>query len=384
MRSMNESNVTAGLPAAAMTTVRHERAAGPADGVWTLADGQPSIVDPDGPATVLVPSEQVRVIAVDLPLRSRARRLEALPFAVEDQIADPVDSVHLALGASIGDQRYLVGVVRHAVMAAWIADLEAAGLDHAALVPDALALPQAADGGWTVALADGRARVRTGDGAGFAVNAGLLAAAWDRAGRPAILSLGDALPGAMQDAAPAVPAAGEADALAARLQRPPLDLRQGNYVRRVRIGGTGQWRRLGWIVGLGVAAHTLIAVADTAMLRVIADRREADTRALVALMAPGAVISEDVATDATRMLPVPQARERFLPLLGRVSAALAPVAPELSVRAMRFAGTTLTVELDAREAGLAERVNAALRTAGVRAQATAGPDGLVRIVAEGA
>ena len=47
-------------------------------GVWTLSGGRAIIAEPDGPATVLVPSESVLVLAVDLPLGTHAKRLTAL------------------------------------------------------------------------------------------------------------------------------------------------------------------------------------------------------------------------------------------------------------------------------------------------------------------
>ncbi|WP_394652783.1 type II secretion system protein GspL, partial [uncultured Sphingomonas sp.] len=85
-------------------------ASGPA-GVWTLTGEALAVSDADGPATVLVPNEAVRLLAVDLPLPTRAKRLAALPFAVEELIAEPIDSVHLALGIELSPKRYLVGVV---------------------------------------------------------------------------------------------------------------------------------------------------------------------------------------------------------------------------------------------------------------------------------
>ncbi len=60
-------------------------------------------------------------------------------------IADPIDAVHLAIGAEIAPKRYLVAVVRHEVMAAWVARAEASGLRNAAMVPDADGVPAGLD-----------------------------------------------------------------------------------------------------------------------------------------------------------------------------------------------------------------------------------------------
>jgi general secretion pathway protein L len=366
MRSVDESDVTA-VPGPISPDAR-------AAGVWTLAGNGLIIAEPDGPATVLVPAEQVLLLAVDLPLSSRARRIEALPFAIEDRIADPIDAVHLAIGAEISPKRYLVGVVRHEVMAEWIARAEAAGLGHAAMVPDALALPVPAEGAWSVDLDGNRAVVRSGDGTGFACAASMLRPVWEAAGKPPATAYGAPLPAEMMLAEGGL----QSEPLARRLLSPPLDLRQGAYARR--RAASNVWRRIGWIVAIGAVAHTGIALADTVMLRVIADRRAGETQALLATLAPGTAVGGDLATTAANLLPtgggVPQT---FLPLASRLSAALAPLGA-INARAMEFQANTLTMDVDG-QPGLADRIRAALRDAQIRGTATESPDGSIRITA---
>ncbi|WP_233503641.1 type II secretion system protein GspL [Sphingomonas psychrotolerans] len=349
-----------------------------ATGVWTLAGDRLIIAERGGPATIVVPTGQVRLLAVDLPLASRAKRLEALPFAVEELIAEPVESVHLALGAEVAPKRYLVGVVRHELMAAWVDSAEDAGLGHAAMVPDALALPRPAEGEWSVDLGADRAVVRAGDGTGFAIPPAMLQAAWQAAGRPVARSYGAPLPAEMLAAGSTI----EPATLAERLLAPALDLRQGPYARR-RAGLPNIWRRLGWVVALGAAAHVVIATADTLMLRTIADRREADTRALAAVAAPGANLGGDLAATIADLLPTGSSAppDTFLPLLSRVSGALGPLAGVITVRAINYQANALTLDLDGTDPGLAGRVDAALRASRVRGSVTRSPDGSIRITA---
>jgi general secretion pathway protein L len=330
---------------------------------------------------MLVPTEQVRLLAVDLPLASRTKRLEALPFAIEDQIAEPIESVHLALGAEIAPKRYLVGVVRHEVMASWVEVAGEAGLGHAAMVPDALALPRPPEGEWAVDLGAERAVVRAGDGTGFAVPPAMLQAAWQAAGRPAVSSYGLPLPAEMLAGGSTL----APEALSERLLAPALDLRQGPYARR-RAALPNVLRRLGWIVALGAAAHVVIATADTVMLRRIADRREADTRALAAIAAPGANLGGDLAASVADLLPAGSSgpTDAFLPLLTRISGALGPLAGSIQVRAINYQANALTLDLDGTEPGLAGRVDAALRAARVRGTVTRSPDGSIRITASNA
>lgn len=351
-------------------------------GIWTMDGAALAVSDHDGPATVLVPSEGVRLLAVDLPIANRAKRLAALPFAVEDLIAEPVETVHLAIGAELSPRRYLVAVVRHDRMAEWIARVEDAGLDHAALVPDCLALPAPAAGEWAVDLGATRAVVRSGDGTGFACPAPLLRTAWEAAGRPRTIAYGTALPADMSDGADAL----ALDPLGRRLLAPALDLRQGAYARRRRsLPSFG--KRLAKIVAIGVVAHAGIAAADTLALRGIAERRADETRALVATLSPSTnVAGDDFAGTVSDLLPQPGAgggANAFLPLASRLSAALAPLGPEVTARAMRLDGSSVTMELGGSDPALFGRVQAALRSAGITAQVSA-IDGGVRIVAAGA
>lgn len=373
MRSSHDPNVTA----AARAIGAPDADGPPAAGVWTLAGDRLIIAEAAGPATVLVPTEQVRVLAVDLPFASRAKRLAALPFAVEDRIADPLESVHLALGDEIAPRRFLVGVVRHEVMAAWVEIAQEAGLGHAALVPDALALPRPLEGEWTVDLAETRAAVRAGDGTGFACPAPMLHVAWEAAGKPPAHATGAPLPAEMA----AAPGDLAAEGVAVRLLKPALDLRQGIYARR-RAALPTLWRRLGWIVALGAAAHGVIAAADTLMLSTIAERREAETRALVAAAAPGVTLGEDLAASVADLLPVPGgAPDAFLPLLTRVSAALQPLSGVLAVQTIAYQADTLTLDLSGSDPSLVARLEAALRGARVAGVVTRSPDGSIRVTA---
>lgn len=359
MRSIDESNVTT-APALSAPVI---------------------IAEAEGAATMLVPSEAVRLLAVDLPLPSRAKRLEALPFAVEELIADPLEAVHLALGAEVAPRRFLVGVVRHSVMEAWQGDAAAAGHPGAAFVPDALALPRPDAGEWAVDLGETRATVRTGDGTGFAIAAPMLRAAWEAAGRPVIRNYGVALPEDMG----ALPAVLGDLSLARRIAEPALDLRQGRYARRRAAALPGWGRRLFWIGAIGVAAHVLIAAADTAMLRAIADRREDDTRTLIATTAPGTPTPEDdLAGSVADLLPQPRRDSAFLPLLSRVSAVLTPLSTQVAVRGMRFEGRALVVDLDPLQPGVAGRISTALSDARLAGQVTTLPGGAIRLIARGA
>lgn len=336
-------------------------------GIWTLdGDRLASVEDFDeGPATVLVRSEHVLLLAVELPpIASVARRRAALPFAVEERIAEPLDDVHVALGEAIGENVYLVGIVRHDLMGQWVDRIERAGLYYASLIPDALALPRPGPDSWAVDLAGDRALVRSPDGTGFAAPAILLEQAWQAAGEPACVAYGDPLPPQMHAATLEL----DAEPLAERLLLPALDLRQGRYARPRRPINV-LWKKIAIVAAAGALAHAAIAVADTIALRNIADEREADVRQLASTMQPSLIIAEDIRTTVAELTPSGPvaAPSLFLPLLSRVGAAVGSAQGGVAWRSVDFDGTALTIEVDADSVASLQAAEAALTGAGLNA-----------------
>ena len=348
-----------------------------ATGLWWLDGAGLSCVDADapGPATVLVPSEAVLTLIVELPLASRAARAAALPFAIEDRIAEPLSVVHVALGAEIAPRVHLAGVVRRSVMAAWLDRLAPAGLGDAVLMPDALALPAPDAGSWSVARRGERVLVRTDAGTGFAVPAEQFEAAWAAGGKPPCRAFSEALfgEGALPEGMLLLDAPEAADgASPPRLLRPPLDLRQGEFAHSARPVSP-LLRRLGLVVLTGLLAHGAIAAADTVVLHRLAEQRRSEAAALVQTVLPGTSTDGDFAPVVAGLLPSPgnAARGRFLPVLVRASRALAPLANTVAVDSMSFGDSdaALTLNLEASDLAGLQRAQASLLGAGLRADA---------------
>lgn len=353
-------------------------------GIWSLdGDRLASVEDfAEGPAVVLVPSEHVLLLAVDLPpIANAAKRRQAAPFAVEDRIAQPLEEVHVALGDELKPGRWLIGVVRHDMMRQWVARLERAELTHAALVPDCLSLPRPAGNSWSVDLAAGRAMVRPADGTGFAVPLQLLERSWRSAGEPECVAFGDELPPPMH--APALEL--QAEPLAERLLLPALDLRQGIYAApRRRVDAL--WKRAATVAALGALAHAGIAIADTLALRDIAEQREQEVRQLAQNRQPPVILGPDLSTTAGTLEAQALAEEAsggvatpgmFLPLLTRAGGALAAAGPAITWRSLGYdgSGQILTVEVEASDAATLQRAASALQDAGLQVTPGAPVDG---------
>ena len=339
-------------------------------GIWSLDGDRLVVVEDfaDGPAVVLVRSEQVLVLAVELPpIATTARRRAALPFAVEDRIADPLDDVHVALGAEVAPNVWLAGIVRHDLMRQWILRLAEAGIERAVLVPDALSLPVPGAESWSVDLAGNRAMVRAPDATGFAMPLSLLGPAWNAAGRPECVAYGDPLPPDMHGARVAL----EEQPLALRLLAPALDLRQGRYALPRRRTDP-LWKRLAVVAAMGALAHGAIAAADTLALQRIARARAAEVRVLAGTLQPSLMIGPSLGTTLADLTPDGAGAQpsQFLSLLARVGGGLATLPRPVGWRSLAFdrnAGT-LTLEVEADDIAGLQGVAQALTSAGLSAQ----------------
>jgi general secretion pathway protein L len=334
-------------------------------GLWSLAQGGLVCLEPaaSGRAVVLVPSEHVLILTADLPLATSRARLAALPFALEDRVAEPLDEVHIALGSETSPKRYLAAVVRHVLMADWVARLAAEGLGRAALVPDAFALPVPEETSWSVGLHDGRALVRTPEGTGFAIPLSLLPAAWAAAGRPFLVSYGQPLPPEL----PSTNALSAPGSLLALLAPPPLDLRQGPYSAR-DLPAAAMVRRLAMVLGAGVVAHAAIAGADTLALQGIARDRHEQALALMRQVAPNTPPEADLVAEFDRLYPtVGGGRSGLLPLMSRTFAALQPLSSEIAVQTMGYvaADNALRLKVEASNMAGLQRIDSTLAAAGL-------------------
>jgi general secretion pathway protein L len=88
------------------------------------------------PVIVLVPSTEVLTIAVDLPMRGGASLNNALPYALEEQVAVDIDTMHFAAGDKRESGLRPVAAVSRELLDAWIEQLDNAGIQPWKMVPE--------------------------------------------------------------------------------------------------------------------------------------------------------------------------------------------------------------------------------------------------------
>lgn len=137
---------------------------------------------------------RVLLTHASVPTQNRHKLLKALPYALEDQLADDVEQLHFVPGKRQPDGSWSVAVVERSWLDSWLARLADYNLSPDLMVPETLCLPWE-PGQWTVLAEAETTLVRTGSHGGFAGDTPnldtLLSVALDEAGvtRPEALVL---------------------------------------------------------------------------------------------------------------------------------------------------------------------------------------------------
>ncbi|TMG74642.1 MAG: hypothetical protein E6H75_04325 [Betaproteobacteria bacterium] len=114
---------------------------------------------------VWTPAAETLLLHAKLPTRSAAKIVQALPYALEEQLIEPPERLHFAYTHE-ADGSLAVAVTSRERMDGWLAALAAAGLEPTQLAPVTLS-PPLADRAWALAFAGGEIVLRCGPHAGF-------------------------------------------------------------------------------------------------------------------------------------------------------------------------------------------------------------------------
>ncbi|MEE4376253.1 MAG: type II secretion system protein GspL [Candidatus Competibacteraceae bacterium] len=225
---------------------------------------------------LIAPGETVLLIRATLPERNRSQWLKALPYALEDHVADEVEELHFAVGSTRSGEAP-VAAIRHATLSNWLDQCTRVGLIPTAVVPEPLLLPFE-PASWSVLLKSRRAVVRCGPDAGFTTEQDnllpLLELALAEAGETAPTALrlwGEAVPELATS--PEIQHQGDVAEplrlLAAGYQDGvTLNLLQGSYSRHAQWGKwLRPWRVAAVLAGLWLGLQGILQVGEYWQLR---------------------------------------------------------------------------------------------------------------------
>src|SRR3990167_99209 len=127
-------------------------------------------VNPDANLIVLYPGEKISIVTAKLPKMRASEKLQAIPFVIEEQLADNPEAILVTVGDTNTDGATIIGVTDKAAFETQITALHDANLYPRSLIPDFLALSWEAET-WSVLVQNQMAIVRTDFQNGFSVDA---------------------------------------------------------------------------------------------------------------------------------------------------------------------------------------------------------------------
>lgn len=198
--------------------------------------------DPSAQAVAFASCLSVTLHRAVLPGRSETDALKAALFAIEDEIAQPIEAVHIVLGPKVaaGELRDIY-IIERSLLADWLAQLASIGLPNASLVPELSLMsnePLLVDLGDRLLTSTGERR--------YGVDLSLPREAIEALARPG----GMALPVAGRNLASELGLACARDVrtppllelIQLREKAPPIDLRTGAFAGKAQSSSQGLWR----------------------------------------------------------------------------------------------------------------------------------------------
>jgi general secretion pathway protein L len=129
---------------------------------------------------LVVPAADVSFTVAEVPARlasgAAAKIQRAIPYVLEERLADDVETLHFAIGRRFSGNHIPVAIVSRSRMEGWLEPFRARGMTPALVVADLQCLPLLQDGGpaWPVLVEQDRVTVRSGEHSGFACDVGML------------------------------------------------------------------------------------------------------------------------------------------------------------------------------------------------------------------
>jgi general secretion pathway protein L len=334
---------------------------------------------------VFVPGSEVLLTQTRIPTQNRRRLVAALPYALEDRLAEDVEELHCVAGLRHRTGEVHAAVVARKRMNAWLEALHDAGLHPDRLLPETLALPRQPDE-WHILLKETGGVIRTGDQTGLTVDVSNLALmvkiALQEAGehRPAHIRVSDFSGTDLAQRLHRELSTEEVKWLEEASHESPLnrlaegfmdhegiDLLQGAY-RYTHQNGTlwRHWRLAGVLLALWLALEVGTAIADYVSLERQSKRLNAQIHALYLEAFPEArkVVNPRAQMEqGLRSLRASQTESGFLALLAKVAASLGPQG--VALRSLSYRQGDLEIAMQAGDLQRVERIKQAMRQAGL-------------------
>jgi len=347
---------------------------------------------------VLAPGTDVLLANPELPGKSAGAKLQQIvPFALEEQLAEDIDSLHFAVGKRAVDSLATpVAVVARSLMEGWLAQLAAAGLKPDTMYTDSDLLPE--NPGQVVALLeDDIIVVRPPAGAPITMPADALGEALElmrpqgeltaQSGRGLILYTGapewqrhsqqvEAVRDRFDGVKVQLLTNGPLGLFAQQLpQTTPIDLLQGSYAQQnSRAAGWRAWRVAAILLAALIGLHVAGKAAQLTILKRTEHKVDASIEQAFRAAMPGEQNAIDARRRMEKRLISAQGGSDSAGLLAALEALVESrnAAPGATIQALSFRDGAMDLKIAAPSADVLDRIAQSLRERGWQADLTSG------------
>ena len=327
--------------------------------------------------TVIASGEDVVLMEAEVPTGNTAQAKRAIPFSLEDNLADDVDDLHFAIGNQMQDKHYPVAVISRQQMDTLKNQCDEAGLHPTAIVPESLLLPLIENDEnkpWSAMLANGRIILRQRQYMGFSVDSCNFEPMLERALREAcdeapqklfLYNVGNTQKPSLSIATASTNYDSALEVFASGLNTPSINLLQGDYSYRQQLGKLWRpWKVTTVLLGLLLfiwAAGSSVEYWQLGAREVQLDRQ------IIAVLKSVIPSARDTRDPAARMRlelkKLSQGGGDFLSTIGEISRAIS-VDKGLSLRSINYRDGRVDIELDAARLELFDAMKKRIDAAG--------------------
>lgn len=119
---------------------------------------------------VLADSQNISLKLLNVPAKSKKAMQQAVPYMLEDDLAQDVDTLFFAYGHHTSESsNCAVAIVDHAQMRTWLAWLDQASIEVEYMIPDVLAMPNK-ENQWQSVMVGDCVLLRTGLWSGYSID----------------------------------------------------------------------------------------------------------------------------------------------------------------------------------------------------------------------
>ena len=129
---------------------------------------------------VFIPGSFVHIATLMIPARNRQKIMQAVPYAMEDDLIGEVEDFHFALPSRLPQNNIPVCAIRHEILESVISRFKEHDIHPQMIIPEILAMPFQQKQ-WTVLMEDNNSVIRNGNSAGFVCDTPQLALYLDMA-----------------------------------------------------------------------------------------------------------------------------------------------------------------------------------------------------------